>query len=394
MVPERRRHLKYRNPPGARRFRRSLLTLILVTASPACGRPQLGVVTSDNAHQIAQESPRSTTGETAASLDTCIFVVFQASDGTYWFGSDGQGVYRYDGASIVRFTKEHGLAGDRIRSIQEDRAGNILVGGEGGVSRFDGRVFEALRAVNADPHKGEWRLDPDDLWFTGWQDQGVVYRYDGAALHRLSFPKTEPGEAHIAQYPRAQFPAMAYSPYDVYTIYRDGDGHLWFGTGTLGACRYDGQSFAWASRDELDLGDNGFGVRSIIEDKNGHIWFSRTTHRFDVVPPAPEERGNTLLRYRKEPGVVAASSPAKDAFTHIMSAVKDKDGVAWMATLDGSVWRYDGESFAHYPVRKGETIVRLYAIYQDNFGGLWLGTHEHGAYKFNGEAFEPFRPQR
>ena len=383
-----------RNPPCITRIRRSLLSLILIAASSACGLPVFGASDMASVVSGSQEPQRITTGQTVSTLDNCIFVVFQARDGTYWFGSDGQGVYRYDGQAIVRFTKQHGLAGDRIRSIQEDLAGNILVGGEGGVSRFDGRGFVALGAINTDPYKGEWRLDPDDLWFAGWQDEGIVYRYDGAALHRLAFPRTEAGEGHIARFPRSQFPAMAYNPYDVYIIYKDQMRHLWFGTGTLGACRYDGHTFAWASRDELDLGDDGFGVRSIIEDQRGHFWFSRTMHRFDVVPPAAEERGNTLLRYQKEPGVAAARGPARDAFTHIMSAVKDKNDALWMATLDGSVWRYDGESFAHFPVRSGEAIVRLYAIYKDNLGDLWLGTHEHGAYKFNGEAFEPFRPQR
>ena len=35
-----------------------------------------------------------------------------------------------------------------------------------------------------------WKLQPDDLWFAGAQDSGVVFRFDGKALHRLAFPTT------------------------------------------------------------------------------------------------------------------------------------------------------------------------------------------------------------
>jgi ligand-binding sensor domain-containing protein len=75
-----------------------------------------------------------------------------------------------------------------------------------------------------------------------------------------------------------------------------------------------------------------------------------------------------------------------------MSAVKDKDGDVWMATIDGNVWRYDGTNAVRYPVREGDAVVRLYSISIDRQGGVWLGTHEHGAYRFDGKEFGRFSP--
>lgn len=370
--------------------------MLLIAAMPACAQqdasPSSGAG-QDRAAPANDGSPTPAGGITVSKLDTTILVVFQATDGVYWFGSDGQGVYRFDGNAIVQFTTAHGLKGNRIRGIQEDRGGNILVNSEGGLSRFDGRVFRAISPVNSDPFKGQWRLDENDLWFTGWQDEGVVYRYDGAELHRLAFPRTKPGEEHIAAFPRSRFPSMAYSPYDTYTIFKDSNGHLWFGTGTLGVCRYDGKTFAWASRAELDFGDDdGFGVRSIMEGEDGKFWFSRTLHRFDVEPSALGQEGVIPLRYRKLPGIAGAKGDASDTLTHVISSVKDKLGRVWMATLDGSVWRYDRGSLEHYPVREGGSVVTLFSIYRDRHDDLWLGTHEHGVYKFDGKAFEKFRP--
>lgn len=378
----------------ARRLTLVFTALSLGAPLPCCAQ-QDSDGTPETAHQhdqLNQQSPAGV-GDTVAALDKCIFVVFQAKNKTYWFGSDGQGVYRFDGKTIVHFTTAHGLSGNRIRSIQEDRSGNIFVKSDGGVSRFDGRAFRPL--VAADANASGWKLAPDDLWFTGWQDEGVVYRYDGTSLHRLTFPKTNPGEDHIAQYPRAKFPQMTFNPYDVYVIFEDSKGHLWFGTHVLGVCRFDGTTFAWAANTEIGFDeDNSFGLRSIAEDKEGKFWFSNTLNRFDIQPPlqiAPVGQANSTLSVRKEPGLIPPADPKKDHPALFMSSVKDKNGDLWLVTLRSGVWRYDGTRATQYQVKDGDAIVTLYSIYQDNEGVLWLGTHQHGVYKFNGTAFERFK---
>ncbi len=356
-----------------------LLVVCLIAALPASAQQE---TVPDS---MSEEPPSVRTAPTAAGdivtqLDKSVFHIYQAKDSVYWFGSDGQGVYRYDGQELVRFTTAHGLSSDRVRSIQEDRSGSIFVCGEGGgVSRFDGRVFSRLNAL--DSTNSEWKLGPNDLWFPGGQDSGVVYRWDGASLHRLAFPKTQAGEAHIAAHPRSKYPNARYSPYDVYTIFKDSKGHVWFGTAVLGACRYDGTSFVWAG-----LGENGsFGVRSIVEDQDGKFWLSNTVSRFAEDPNAAAKPDTP--RYRKEAGIATNAAP----YSVFMSTVRDKDGVLWMATLGNGVFRYDGTKWTHFPVTHNDEPIWVYSIYRDRQDFLWLGTHEHGVYKFNGERFEKFK---
>lgn len=357
-----------------------LLFLMFIVTLPACTRRD----------EIPQSSPTESpsglatptgTGDIVAELDKVIFHIYQAADSAYWFGSDGQGVYRYDGNSLVQFTTAHGLGNNRVRSIQEDRAGNIFVGTEqGGVSRFDGREFHRLDAL--DTARSEWKLEPDDLWFPGGQDSGIVYRWDGSSLHTLSFPKTTAGEAHIADHPRSKYPNARYSPYDVYTIFKDSKGRLWFGTSILGACRYDGQSFEWVGH-----GENGsFGVRSIVEEADGRFWLSNTLSRFVESPDTTPEPGTP--RYHREPGVATDTDP----YSVFMSSLRGDDGALWMATLSNGVFRYDGTTWTHFPVTHHDKPIWVYAIYRDRHGALWLGTHEHGVYKFNGTTFESFTP--
>ena len=167
-------------------------------------------------------------------------------------------------------------------------------------------------------------------------------------------------------------------------------GHVWFGTAILGACRYDGTSFAWFAKPGLELGS--FGTRSIIEDKDGKFWFSSTLNRYaiDAAPaPAPlNERGDIAIKYHTEPGV----GEDKDPFSVFMSAVKDKNGDLWVATLGAGVFRYDGTKMTQYPVAfVGEMMFGI-SIYRDRQDNLWLCSQKDGVYKFNGERFERFKP--
>jgi ligand-binding sensor domain-containing protein len=201
----------------------------------------------------------------------------------------------------------------------------------------------------------------------------------------LEFPKTKAGDAHIAKHPRNKYPNIKFSPYDVYSIFKDSKGNLWFGTAILGVCRYDGKSFAWLSESELRNGS--FGTRSIIEDKDGRFWFCNTLHRFDV-----DLSDSAGPRFRKVDGIRDANDPNRLPFGGIMSSTVDNTGALWMATYAEGVWRYDGKTITHHPVKDGGKTNTLFTIQKDNQGVMWLGTHSAGAYKFNGKGFEKFRP--
>lgn len=370
------------------RFGRRTVALLSVLATSAASPGQI-------ATQLG--------GEPVSELARSISSVLQDKDSNYWFGSRGDGLYRYDGKSITRFTTKDGLPGNRVGGLQQDKAGVIYFTTseevftppdpkptyQRGFGKFDGKKFTTIRIPDSDSPAEAWKYQPDDLWFAGDQDSGVVYRYDGASVHRLRFPRTKIGDEHVAKYPRSKFPNARYSPYDVYTIFKDSRGHMWFGTSCLGACRFDGKSFAWISKTELgiDPGEAAFGVRSIIEDKDGKFWFTNTFNRYDVQDVAAAGAAASETRFRKEPGFGGEDEP----FSYFLSAVKDKNGDLWLATLGAGVWRFDGTRMTHFPVTSDGKEIWVFGLYQDRQGALWLGTQEHGVYKFNGSAFQPFR---
>jgi ligand-binding sensor domain-containing protein len=325
-----------------------------------------------------------TVGDTVKELGDSLMIIFQDSKNNYWFGSYGEGVYRFDGKTIIQYATLHGLRNDSIWQIQEDKFGNLYFNTRKGISKFDGQTFTSLIQVNSHAPDRGWELHPDDLWFTGAQDSGVVYRYDvitgGQSLYRLEFPKTQLGEEFLSKYPRSQYPNMNFNPYDVYSIYKDSKGNIWFGSGLLGVCRYNGKSVDWIHEEDVtELHDGpSNGVRSIIEDKDGYFWFSNTYYRYYVY-----EDGQRM-KYRREKGTGDLEG--------YMSVARDKKDNLWIVTHGDGVWRYDGKTMTHYPIREGNKTVTLFSIYKDRQGDLWLGTHENGVYKFNGKTFERFRP--
>ncbi|MEZ4721781.1 MAG: two-component regulator propeller domain-containing protein [Flavobacteriales bacterium] len=305
----------------------------------------------------------------------------------HWFGSNEDGLHRVDGETIVLAYTEDGLLDNRIRSIQEDKQGNIYVSSMGGINKFDGHTWTALTPVK----ENNWKLQPNDLWFSmvGKNGEKGPYRYDGRTLYQLEFPKHYMADAYFER-----FPNQPWSPYEVYTIYKDRKGTMWFGTSNFGVCRYDGKSLGWLYEDHLtNVPDGGsFGIRSIIEDHQGKFWICNTQYRFHMFPDSITEDGKNLIHYETEPGIEGLKAPYGTDFFYFMSAVEDREGDLWLATYSQGVFRYDGEKTTRYEVKNGDQDVTLFSIYLDNEGGLWLGTHENGVYTFNGESFERFKP--
>jgi ligand-binding sensor domain-containing protein len=322
------------------------------------------------------------TGVTVTQLDKTIWTIYQDKKSNYWFGSKENGVYFYNGQQLKHITTENGLVSNEIRCIQEDANGNIFFDTEKGVSKFDGYTFKTLKLANPASPLNDWVLKPDDLWFRMASTKSGVYRFDGKYLHYLKFP-TSPQENMFY----TKNPNTSLKPYGLYTIYKDRKGYMWFGTASLGVCRYDGRTLNWHYEEQLQTTPNGgdFGTRAIFEDKNGKIWINNTRFRYVI-----ETYGYKSVTFKKESGIGYLNKTNKMEFPFFLSITEDNKGNLWMATYENGVWKYNGKELIHYPVKDGETDVLLFTIYKDNKGVLWLGTHNAGVYSFNGHSFKKF----
>ncbi len=331
------------------------------------------LLTSCNAQPTSEGNTAYTNlGDTVAKIDSNIMVTYQSKNKDYWFGSWEAGVYRYNGKDIVNYTTQHGLLNNRVDEIKEDALGNMYfssANATGEISMFNGKTFTTLRSIPSE----NWRLEPTDMWFKySYGNTGKVYRYDGTTLFELQFPK----------------PPNLSNPFDIYSIYKDRKGNVWFGTNPVGVCRYDGESFDWITEEDVTefRNEGANGVRSITEDKHGDFWFN-TEYRYTVYDSTTLKNKKFYKRHKSIGGLDGKMDSQLDEY---LSIVKDDNNNLWFVTYLDGVWKYDGTKITHYPVLEKSEQIALFSIYKDLDGNLWLGSHHNGLYKFNGTTFEKF----
>jgi streptogramin lyase len=149
--------------------------------------------------------------------------------GNLWFSTDGEGAYRFDGKSFTNFTIENGLPDNTTRSIVQDKAGNILMGTNAGICKYDGEKFSKyFEADTLNTLRIIAILEDRDgiLWFAA-MSKGV-YRYDGTNLSHFLYKYNHPffGEK-IEKF--------------ISDIIQDKQGNVWFSSFNRGGVwRYDG----------------------------------------------------------------------------------------------------------------------------------------------------------
>lgn len=328
----------------------------------------------------SETTPANTSGVVVSKLPENMWSVFQDSKSNYWFCSNGEGLYRYDGKAWTVYTTFDGLVDDQVRGIQEDHEGNIYVESFGGVTKLVGDKFIKLPILESSD--GVWKMEATDLWFnTNYKD---VYRYDGQWLHKLSLPKQQ--LALLNDNMARPIEEMRYSPYSVFGLNKDLDGNLWIGTSEAGAFRFDGQSFVWFGESELSTLPDGRvpGVRSMIQDKDGYFWLSNFYSKYKVDPALPKG-------YEKVKAVEIPEELTKDRILYFNAGIRDKAGNLWMTTYHGGVWKYDGETLSNQQIHNGFDTVLLLNIYEDNEGVIWLGTQNDGIYRQEGDSFSKYQ---
>lgn len=67
---------------------------------------------------------------------------YQTRDGAMWFGTNGQGLFRWRAGELVSFTRQQGLSDDRVFAFHEDADGILWIGTHNGLTRLEGGAGE------------------------------------------------------------------------------------------------------------------------------------------------------------------------------------------------------------------------------------------------------------
>jgi ligand-binding sensor domain-containing protein/signal transduction histidine kinase len=352
---------------------------------------------------------------TAALRENSVFCMLVSRSGDLWIGTEGSGLVRYRRGAFRRFAGEEGLSNGFVRSVVEDRRGQLWVGTDDGLfrlegdrlARVDGRGGVPALAVHDIRQDGRGRL-----WVGGSSllmldgAHAVEYPLEGGASeHRVkSILETRDGVVWVGTVSGLErldpsggrFKRVSEVSGTVRVLRQNQDGALWVGTIGEGIFFYQASRFTRLRGTAYLPSDT---VLSLLEDHEGNIWVGTQTGlmRLSTTPvstfPLPGAAGSDFstiyqdvdkslwiasTRLYRYSGQIARlyrfAGPLADI--RIRNLFRDSAGVLWVGTDGHGVWRIDGSRSIQYTKRDGLINDFIRAIYQGRDGSMWIGTDE------------------
>ncbi len=319
-----------------------------------------------------------------------VFAIYEDSKGRLWIGTD-KGLNRLDPTKNEFVNYFHNPADtgslnqDRIRAIFEDHKGTLWVGTMGGglnmlVQKNDNNHFEFVHyRMNPSNPNG---LNKDDI-FCIYEDRfGVLwFGTEGGGINKLDLEKKP-----FYHYRANPLDPKSLSNNDIWAICESHKkpGTVWIGTKGGGLNKFDRLNETFFHYRHNPENPNSIGCDSIyalFEDRAGDLWIGtdgKGLNRMDV------EKG-TFTRYMLDP-----NNPDSLSGTDIWAIVEDRQGMLWVSTPYDGLNKLNRETgkFTHYHYNpddpKSINSNNIWALYLDRAGVLWVGT-DSGLNKFNRE---------
>lgn len=354
-------------------------------------------------------------------------VTLQDQEGFLWFGSDGGGLFRYDGYELKRYgsgadllsngivyglvedahdpsvfwigTKEGlnrfdrttetftyykhdpgnpaSLSNNAINDLLLDgRDPNVLwIGTEGGLNKFDIRTGQ-FTSYQPDPqdeqslsHNAVWRLvldaeDPAILWLGTWG--GGLNKFD-TRTERFTVYRHNPEDATSL--------GAANNIVVALTQDKDNPDLLWVGL-QEGLDRFEKQTAVFTHYRHNPHNSKSLpqgAIALIYDDGHGRLWLGgwEDDHGLTLF----DKQTDACVNYRQNP-----HDPRSLSDNVVIDVYEDRSGIFWISMSSGKVDKYDpwNQNFTTYqqdpqnPNSLSHNTVT--AIYEDRQGILWLGT--------------------
>ena len=271
--------------------------------------------------------------------------MYQDKKGNYWFGTNGNGIIRYDGKTLEKILIEGLRPFNVVREIVEDKAGHLWFGTDYGLIKYDGEKFTTYSEKDGLQDDEIWGLTIDKSGLIWVGSIGGVSHFDGKKFTPFLLPDT-----------KVENPKPMLSDKLVFKFLEDRNGTMWFATDGNGIFKYKNGEFIHLTS-KNGLTDNN--VADILEDKQGNIWigtFYGGVSKFD---------GKTYTDFTKD-GIIEG--------VETYNFCKDIKGNIWFSAEGYGVYRYDGSNFTQFTTDNGLTSNVVQSIYEDNKGQVWFGT--------------------
>jgi signal transduction histidine kinase len=291
----------------------------------------------------------------------------EASDGSLWIGTYGEGLLRWKDGNFKWFRAPEYLPDNHVSSIMEDAQKDIWVGTTNGLARLKPAQAIPVRLL------GDMPVNINSVANDG--ETVLLSTLEGKLLRPM------PGFLQAVSYP-----SLA-DTIAVRTTFRDREGTLWIGTAGQGLFGYlpDGRIQHYS---QADL------VRAFAETPDGRLWIGTDGNlwtirngqitRFDTGynrsfrALAVDSRGVLwvgsdfgLVRIRDGQALhETALSPLGPL--KIWSLLSDEEGAVWIGTRGSGLYLWDSGHLHHYGSSSGFPTDSIYAILEDRFHQMWI----------------------
>ncbi|SPE57012.1 Histidine kinase [Verrucomicrobia bacterium] len=309
-----------------------------------------------------------------------VTVMIETRSGALLAGTLREGLYVLTpGARPLHFNRANGLTHDWIRTLCEDREGNIWIGTGGGFQGLRPRKVQMLDApdhwqgcvvlsfcVRADGSAwigtegaGLYHYDHGN-WANFTETNGVANAFVWSVLETKGgqlLVGTWGGGLLVKEGDRFGCPSeLSRLTTPVVSMYEGAKGEVWIGT-ISGLHRYEGGKLTWsAGKDKLLLPD----VRTIAEGADGTLWFGMSGGGLGAL------KDGTLRQFTKADGLPG---------DFVMCLTPEPDGTLWFGTSDNGLGRWKAGKFAGISTEQGLPNNVISHIVDDGAGNFWIGTH-------------------
>jgi signal transduction histidine kinase/ligand-binding sensor domain-containing protein len=310
-----------------------------------------------------------------------IISLIETRDGSLATGTVDSGLYLViPGTGALNFNRTNGLPQNWVRSLCEDREGNLWIGaGSGGLVAL--RAGKVATVNPPDQWQGRAVLSVcvarDGAMWIATEGAGI-YRFHGDEWKRFAeneglanlfvWSVSEDREGRIwagtwggglyllrgDRFERA--PGLENFTVPVTAIFHAQQGTSWVGTGD-GLLLYETGRMTWfGSQQGLELPD----VRAVAQAGDGTIWFGMSGGGLGQL------KDGVTRQFRKRDGL-------SSDFVHALRL--DEDGTLWIGTAGGGLNRLKDGRFATINTERGLPATVICHIEEDRLGYFWMSSH-------------------
>jgi signal transduction histidine kinase/ligand-binding sensor domain-containing protein len=262
--------------------------------------------------------------------------LYEDHSGAVWVGMQAGGLFRVAGTNVVSVP----TTDPEILAIGEDREGNIWVGTQGGgLNRLRPRVLE-LENVESGLTASSVRSVCEDTRGALWvaMQNGDLARRENGVWRVVS----QAVESNLANGIRTT------------CVTSDGGGGVWIGTAHGGLRHWFNGQLTTLDRSD---GLGGESIRALLNDRDGNLWIA---HESPVG----------VQRYR-DGNFINLPHMAGTRAVRVM--VQDQGGTVWLGTLDGFLFRADGDKLVDASAETLSHRKPVRSLYATPDGDLWIG---------------------